>query len=127
MKVPIIKAFVLCDDVFDHAASGDQKDLLGAGLSRLECLEPLPVKLSFWAFVQLSDKKETGKARLAVMRADSGRRFFFRSVTVRHKDAVQPTIFCVRVFECVFPERGIYFIELWYDDVWVIDQRVEVF
>ena len=50
--------------------------------------------------------------RVAFTRADSGRRYFFRPVTVRHQDAVQATVFCIRLYDCVFPERGIYFLEL---------------
>jgi hypothetical protein len=126
MNLPILKAFVLCDNVTDHATSQGQKDLQGAGLSRIERGDPLPVKLSFWVFVQLSDRKETGEARLAIMRADSGRRYFFRPVTVRHQDAVRATIFCIRLYDCIFPERGVYFVELWYDNAWVIDQRLDV-
>ena len=84
------------------------------------------MKLSFWVFVQLSDQKETGDVRLAIMRADSGRHYFFRSITVRHKDAIRATVACIRLHDCVFPEQGIYFVELWYDDVWIMDQRLEV-
>src|SRR5271156_2595474 len=86
MDLPMLKAFVLCNNVTDNPADTDQKDLQGAGLSRLEAVEPLPVKLSFWVFVQLSDQKEMGELRLALMRADSGRRYFFRPVTVRHRN-----------------------------------------
>jgi hypothetical protein len=82
--------------------------------------------LSFWVFVQLSDQKETGEVRLALMRADSGRRYFFRAITVRHSDRVLATVFCMRLYDCVFPERGVYFLELWYDNVWVVDQHLEL-
>lgn len=126
MSLPMLKAFVLCDNVTEHSTGKDQKDLQGAGLSRVEGLGPFPVKFSFWVFVQLSDQKETGEVRLAIMRADSGRRYFFRPVTVQHKDALHATVFCIRLFDCVFPDRGVYFIELWYDDAWIIDQRLEV-
>ncbi len=126
MNLPILKAFVLCNNVTDNSLSRDQKDLDGAGLARVGCRGPLPVKLSFWVFVQLSDRKDTGEVRLAILRADSGRRYFFRPLRIRHKDAVQATIFCVRLYDCVFPERGVYFIELWYDNAGVIDQRLEV-
>ncbi|HWG43758.1 MAG TPA: hypothetical protein VN688_13300 [Gemmataceae bacterium] len=126
MNLPIFKAFVLCENISDKSASSGQKDLQGAGLARMECAEPFPAKLSFWIFAQLADQKETGKVQLALMRADSGRRYFFRSIIVRHKDAVQATVVCIRLYDCLFPERGVYFIELWYDDVWVIDQRLEV-
>src|SRR5262249_4809358 len=122
----MLKAFVLCDSITDHPANRDQKDLNRAGRSRIECVDPLAVKLSFWVFVQLSDQKATGEVRLAITRADSGRRFFFRPITIRHEDAVQATIFCVRLYDCTFPERGVYFFELWYDDVWVVDKRLEL-
>jgi hypothetical protein len=71
MSFPILKAFVLCENVADNSSGTDQKDLQGAGLSKVECLDPLPVKLTFWVFVQLSDQKESGEVRLAIMRADS--------------------------------------------------------
>jgi hypothetical protein len=126
MNLPMLKAFVLCDNITDNPTNRDHKDLQGAGLSRMKSVDPFPVKLSFWIFAQLSDRKETGEVRLALMRADSGRRYFFRPVTVRHTDTVQATVFCVRLYDCVFPERGIYFVELWYDNVWVVDQRLEL-
>jgi hypothetical protein len=122
----MLKAFVLCNNIVDNAANRDQKDLQGAGLSRMECGDLLPVRLSFWVFVQLSDQKETGQVRLAIMRADSGRRYFFRPITVRHQDTVQATVFCIRLYDCTFPERGVYFLELWYDGTWVVDQRLEL-
>jgi hypothetical protein len=122
----MLKAFVLCDNITDHPANRDQKDLQGAGLSRMECVGPLPVKLSFWVFVQLSDQKESGEVRLAYMRADTGRRTFFRPVTVRHSDTVRVTVFCIRIVDCVFPERGVCFLELWYDNVGAVDQHLEL-
>lgn len=122
----MLKAFVVCENIIDNPANRDRKDLFGAGLSRMACVDPLPVKFSFWVYVQLSDQKGTGEARLAIMRADSGRRYFFRPVTVRHDDSVQATIFCIRLYDCTFPERGIYFLELWYDNEWVVDQRLEL-
>jgi hypothetical protein len=126
MDLPMLKAFVLCENVTDNPANRDQKDLQGAGLSRMECAGPLPVKLSFLVFIQLSDHKRAGEVRLALMRADSGRRYFFRPITVRHNDRVQATVSCIRLYDCVFPERGVYFVKLWYDNEWVVDQRFEL-
>lgn len=126
MDEPTLKAFVICDNITDDPTNSDRKDLHGAGLSRIVCAGPLPEKVTFWIFIQLSDQKESGEVRLALMRADSGRRYFFRPIKVRHKDSVQATMFCIRLYDCVFPERGIYFLELWYDNQWVVDQRLEV-
>jgi len=122
----MLKAFVPCHNIADNPTIQDLKDLYGAGLSRIECTASFPIKLSFWIFAQLSDRKASGDARLAIMRADSGLRYFFRPVTVRHTDTSQATVFCVRIYDCVFPERGTYFLELWYDDVWIVDQRLEL-
>ncbi len=122
----MLKAFVLCDKITDHPGNRDQKDLQGAGLARVNCAGSFPVKLTFWVFVQLSDQNETGEVRLAIMRADSGRRYFFRPITIRHNDPAQATVFCVRLYDCTFPELGVYFVELWYNDLWVVDQRIEL-
>jgi hypothetical protein len=122
----MLKALVLCNSITDSLSGPDQKDLQGAGLSGIECTTPFPVKLSLWVFAQLSDQKEVGEARLAIMRADSGRRYFFRPITVRHQDPARATVFCVRLYDCTFPAVGVYFLELWYDGVWVVDQRLEL-
>jgi hypothetical protein len=122
----MLKAFVLCDRITDNSANKDQKDLQGAGLARVNLVGNFPVKLTFWVFVQLSDQDETGEVRLAIMRADSGRRYFFRSITIRHNDPAQATVFCVRLYDCTFPSQGVYFVELWYNDLWVVDQRIEL-
>jgi hypothetical protein len=122
----MLKAFVICNNITDNPTYSDLKNLEGAGLSAIHCAEPFPAKLAFWVFVQLSDQKETGEVRLSIMRADSGRRYFFRSITVRHKDPLQATTFCVRLFDCTIPQKGVYFVELWYDGAWVVDQRLEL-
>ena len=122
----MVKAFVLCNGITDSPSGQDQKDLQGAGLSGIECTSPFPIKLSFWVFAQLTDQKEFGEARLAIMRADSGRRYFFRPIAVRHQDPARATVFCVRLYDCTFPQAGVYFLELWYDGVWVVDQRLEL-
>ena len=122
----MLKAFVLCNEIADNAANPLQKDLIGAGLARIEGEGQFPAKLSFWAFVQIADQKATGTVRLAIMRADSGRRIFFRPVTLHHDDMTSPTVLCVRLYECNFPDPGIYFVELWYDDEWLIDQRLDL-
>lgn len=122
----MLKAFVLCESVTDNPTNKDQKDLVGAGLARITCAGPFPAKSAFWVFAQLSDQKQSGAVRLALMRADSGRRYFFRPVTVRHDDPVRATVFCIRLYDCIFPERGVYFVELWYDNAWIVDQRLEI-
>jgi hypothetical protein len=122
----MLKAFVICKDIADNPGNKEQKDLQGAGLSQFVCGDRLPLKVSFWVFVQLSDEKETGEIRFALMRADSGRYINFPPISIRHKNVLQPDGFGVRFYDCIFPVRGIYFLELWYNNEWIVDQRLEV-
>jgi len=126
MREPSVTAFVLCDDITTSAGTTDQKDLSGAGLAMIRASDVYPIKRSFWTYLELADGKPTGNVRLAIMRADSGRRLFFRSIPVQFSSPFQSTLVAIRVFECVFPAAGVYYVELWYDENWVVDQRLEV-
>ena len=126
MDETIVKAFVLCDEVRDSPGSLGRKDLLGAGLTVIRATEPFPIKRTFWAYVELTSQKPDGDAQLAIMRADSGRRYYFRIVPVRFADRLQVTKIAIRVFDTSFPIAGVYYVELWYNGDWVIDQRLEV-
>src|SRR5580658_3385317 len=99
MSPPNLKAFVLCDHVSDKPDGVDQKHLDGAGLSRIVSVGSFPAKFSFWTFIQVGDQKATGEARLAIMRADSGRRYFFRALMIHHKNTLEATVFCVRLYD----------------------------
>jgi hypothetical protein len=59
------------------------------------------------------------------MRADSGRRLFFRRMPIAFRDALHTTVVVVRVYDCSLPAPGVYFMELWYDGEWLLDQRIE--
>jgi hypothetical protein len=122
----MLKAFVLCNSITDNPSGQEQKDLQGAGLSGIKCTSPFPIKLTFWVYAQLSDQKVVGEVRLSIMRADSGERYFFRPLVVRHRDPSRATVLCVRLYDCTFPQAGVYFLELWYDGVWIVDQRFEL-
>jgi hypothetical protein len=126
MTEPILKAFVLCDEIADSPGGSGQWDLRGAGLAVLRAADSFPVKRSFWVYIELTDLKPTGTIQLALVRADSGRRHFFRDVAVAFSDPLGSTRVSIRLFECIFPVPGVYFVELWYDGSWLLDQRFEV-
>ena len=123
---PVLKAFVLCEDIRERP--DNTMDLIAAGLSaiRSSSQPPFPLTHTFWIYLQLTDAKPRGKVRLALMRADSGRRYFFREMIVEHPERIKPTSLAVRVLDCIFPERGVYYVELFYDNEWLIDQRLEI-
>jgi len=126
MNDPIIKAFVLCNKITDSAVGAGQKDLHGAGLTIVRAAAPFPIKRDIWVYIEIADRKPTAIVQLVLVRADSGRQHLFREVTVRSVDPLQNVIATIRLFDCVLPEPGVYFIELWYDGFWLVDQRFEV-
>jgi hypothetical protein len=126
MSEPIFRAFVLCDEITDTASGPHQKDLRGAGLEVIRTSGPFPFKRTFWVYIEVAGEKASGKLQLALMRADSGRRLFFRPMTIEFPDQLHTVLIAVRVFDCIFPAPGVFFLELWYDDEWRIDQRFEV-
>lgn len=60
------------------------------------------------------------------MRADSGRSYSLREISVRHTDPLKSSQLAIRIFNFEFPEPGVYFVELWYDGEWLLDHRLEV-
>jgi hypothetical protein len=124
---PLFKAFVLCDEIREQP-NKTKVDLFGAGLSTIKSLStpPFPCKCTFWAYLLLADEKPEGHARLAIMRADSGRRYFFRELTIQRSDPLTTSQLAVRIFNFEFPEKGVYYVELWYDDRWLLDHRLEL-
>ncbi len=73
LREPIIKAFVLCEDVRQYP---DKADLFGAGIGLIKSgsTPAFPFKHTFWAYLLIADEKPEGQVQLALMRADSGRR-----------------------------------------------------
>jgi hypothetical protein len=104
----------------------DRVAAIGAGAALVIFLFVPPAELGAYYEQTFKALNVPGEVRLALMRADSGRRYFFRPINVRHQDLAQATVFCVRLYDCTFPERGVYLLELWYDGVWVVDQRLEL-
>jgi hypothetical protein len=126
MSDPILKAFVLCEAITDFPGGLNQRDLHGAGLSIVRPSGPFPFKHSFWVYIEITDQQAAAGIQLALMRADSGRRHFFREVTVTQSEPLSNMRVSIRLFGCVFPVPGIYFLELWYDGSWLLDQRLEL-
>jgi hypothetical protein len=126
MDEPVLKAFVLCDEISDSASGSGQKDLRGAGLSVIRAYGEFPIKRTFWVYIQIADQKSDGTIQLVLTRADSGRSHPFRIINVTNPDRLIAMVFDIRLFECILPLPGVYFLEFWYDGVWLLDQRFEV-
>jgi hypothetical protein len=125
MNEPTLKALVLCEEITESLGGSGQKDLRGAGLKTI--LNPgfFPFKHSFWVYIEISSNLREGDFQLSLMRADSGRRHYFREIAVAFADPVIAKRVSVRLFDCVFASPGVYFVELWYDGKWLQDQRFE--
>jgi len=125
-----VRSFLLCDDAREQT---DPKrfDLVGAPLDFIR--SPIPVHASsqifmqsFWAFLQLYDENREGIGRFALARADLKFRYYFRKIEIQHDDPLRATPFTFHMFDFQFPERGVYYVEFWYNNLWLIDQRLEV-
>jgi hypothetical protein len=103
MSEPVLKALVLCDAITNSPSGSGQKDLVGAGLTFIRASDLFPIKRSFWVYIELTDREATGKVQLSLMRADSGRRVFFRTLPVHFPNRLQTIVVDVRVFDCLFP------------------------
>ena len=77
------------------------------------------------ALLARGDANTVERAAL-IGRADSLRAYPFREIIVQHPDRLSPTAITVRLLDCIFPQKGVYFVEVWYDDRWVVDRRLEV-
>ncbi|HEV8061652.1 MAG TPA: hypothetical protein VGP68_17355 [Gemmataceae bacterium] len=126
MNPPIIRAFVLCTEITDTPGSSGQKDVRGAGLRIIRSAGPYPSKYKFCVYLEILDRSPNGRIQLALMRADSGRRLFFWDLQVEFTDSLLSNNLGIMVNNCTFPAAGIYFLELWYDGKWQVDQRLEV-
>jgi hypothetical protein len=126
-REPILKAFILCDEI-RRQPSREQMDLLGAGLSRIrsQSTPPFPSKQTFWVYLLVSDEKLHGLVKLVIRRADSGIQYAFREIEIDYPGPLEPSQLAIRIYDFDFPEPGIYFVELWYDGEWLLDNRLEV-
>jgi hypothetical protein len=113
MDEPVLKAFVLCDEISDSASGSGQKDLRGAGLSVIRATGQFPIKRSFWVYIEIATQKPKYRVHLELMRADSGRAHRFREIDVVNLEALRSKPVTIRLFDCVFPATGVYFLELW--------------
>jgi hypothetical protein len=122
---PVLKAFVLCDDLRQYS---DKADLFGAGMGVIKSrsIPAFPFKHTFWSYVLLADEKPEGQVQLVIVRADSGRSYSLRKIALQHPDPLKTAQLAIRVFNCEFPEPGVYLVELWYDGEWLLDHRLEV-
>src|SRR5262249_53269598 len=126
MMNPTAKALVLCNEIADSPGGSRQKNLHGAGLNKIDSKGPFPIKHTFWAYIEMTNQQSKGNVQLALMRADSGRRHFFREIPVAFSDPLKSVGLGIRLFNCIFPIPGVYFLELWYNGIWLLDQRLEV-
>jgi hypothetical protein len=101
----LIKAFVLCDKINDADGETKQKDLSGAGLAMIRALAPYPFKHTFWMNVELTDSKQSEILRLSIMRADSGRRLFYRAISVWISNPIHLNRGCQSSFRLHLPSR----------------------
>lgn len=123
---PVVRSLTLCDDIVAAPGNPRRLSLLGV-VSSIQSLDDPPypfVHRMLCAFVQLTGCRGTGTLRIEITRADSGQ------VTGRSPD--YPVTFpndplavvgiSFRLLACRFPEPGLYWVSLWYNDTLLAQQ-----
>ena len=125
---PVVRYLIVCDDVVADPLNPRKINLLGL-ISTIWSQEfpPFPViQREFCVFVQLTECRGRGLARVEVTHADSGNavtRTSARSITFGNDPlAVVGIVFRIR--ECLFSSAGLYVVRFWYNDVVLAEQPI---
>jgi hypothetical protein len=76
-----------------------------------------PAGFGFSVYVQLSEGRGTGRCRIIVVNAESGRRCYEGSEHPLAFGADPLRVYGVkiRIQRCEFPHNGLYWVEFWYE------------
>jgi len=123
--VPIAKGLSLCDSY--QRSSNGKIDLFGL----FNAIRPefgYPVALShWWVFSQLNNGLGTLTFFIDVRDASRGHLIYtteVRSLTFPDRDTLIQL--AIKIEECQFPEPGVYVVELFCDNTWVCDTRLQL-
>jgi hypothetical protein len=124
---PVAKAVFLCDDVQVNPANNKVTLLNLWDAVRLPADQRFPFRLNrFTVFVWWRGGYDKSKVRIDVSNARTGiviRRF---EVPVEFRSRTSSTYGIYRIDGCVFPESGYYFVEVFCNDLFVDDQRLQI-
>jgi hypothetical protein len=125
-SVPVAKPIVLCNDVFSDPASRNVH-LIGV-FDSIRPSEPYPhLHPEFCVFLQLSDAVGTVTAVVNIVEAASEDILFQTakfSLKFAHRLGVMRALFRIR--NCSFPEPGVYWIEVFCNDRFLVDCRLQL-
>lgn len=123
---PSVRYLIVCEDVVVDPDKPRHISLVGL-ISNIRSLEEPPFPLvhhEFCVFVQMTECRGHGEARIEIQHADSGT-VTFRTRTRTIPPAVDPLEvvgLCFRIRYCPFPLSGLYWVQFWYNDEAIAQQ-----
>jgi|GEM_PF-832258 hypothetical protein len=123
---PTVRYLILCDDVETDPDHPRRVNLYGL-MSAIHSLEQPPYPLfvrEFCVFIQLTECRGPAEVRIEIHHADSS------DVLVRTRtrtvalptDPLEVAGVKFRIQDCLFPEPGLYWVQLWYNSVAIAQQ-----
>jgi hypothetical protein len=123
---PIVRYLIVCEDVRRSPNKPNPITLEGLfGTIRLGAQPTFPLLYQhFCVFTQLTECRGSAKMRIEIQHADSAE-VIFRTHTQKisfPNDPLQVVAAIFRIRECNFSEPGLYWVQLWYNEVVIAQQ-----
>jgi hypothetical protein len=127
---PVVRYLILCQDVVVDPTNPLQVTLINLVTTIRSLSEPaFPViRPQFCAFIQMTECRGAGDLRVEIVHADTGATVF-RTKTQNvafGSDPLEVVGLTFRIRNCLFPSAGLYWVQLWYNNVVLAQQAVVV-
>lgn len=125
---PVVRYLIVCDDVQTNPEHANRVSLLGLiGIIRTSEQPSFPLLFrELCVFVELTECRGSGDARIEIQHADSGH-VAFRTKTRTlsfNDDPLEIVGMAFRIRNCLFTDIGLYWVQFWYNDQMIAQQAL---
>jgi hypothetical protein len=122
---PVVRYLIVCNDVVLEPKTKEVTII--RLISTIRALQDFPVRHPvLCVFVELTECPGTGRIRIQIVQADTGRITFRtrpRSVEFGN-DSLEVVGVRFRIRNCTFPAAGLYLVQFWYNDESIAEQPI---
>jgi hypothetical protein len=128
--VPVVRYMVMCEKVKRDPGKAHPISLIGVigqlhRSSKGEFPRLLP---EFYVFLQLTECRGPGRARIEIRHAESDE-LVIRTITADLDFATDPLAvqgLSIRIHDCSLPRAGLYDVQFWYNDAMIAQHPLQV-
>jgi hypothetical protein len=118
--VPSVRYMILCEQVLTDPANPKRVSIIGL-MSAIRSLDSSPYPLryrEFTVFLQLAECRGAGTVRVEIQHADTGDVIFQTKERILNmgNDPLELLGITFKINDCLFPQSGLYWVQLWYND-----------